>query len=175
MTICCASSTSGRPSLTVSAACICLNISSLDLEAARRLCALTEERMGLPCTDPIALEVETIVEEFFVPHLPRAARQLRAEASVSDRAWGQDRRRGSQGLDQRWRRSRAGRGGVLCPLRRNCRQSARCDCRSARAGRARLRAGRSPESRPPLVRIAMRSIVHCGIWSPGSPAAPSPT
>ena len=41
---------------------ICLNTSRLDRCAARSLCAQTEDRFGLPCTDPIALGVAPIVD-----------------------------------------------------------------------------------------------------------------
>ena len=41
---------------------ICLNTSSMDRAAAKRLCAVTEAKMGLPCTDPIAFGVEPILD-----------------------------------------------------------------------------------------------------------------
>jgi uncharacterized NAD-dependent epimerase/dehydratase family protein len=41
---------------------ICLNTSGIEREGALRLCAVTEERMGLPCTDPIAFGVEAILD-----------------------------------------------------------------------------------------------------------------
>jgi uncharacterized NAD-dependent epimerase/dehydratase family protein len=41
---------------------ICLNTSGIEREAALRLCAVTEDRMGLPCTDPIAFGVEAIID-----------------------------------------------------------------------------------------------------------------
>jgi uncharacterized NAD-dependent epimerase/dehydratase family protein len=41
---------------------ICLNTSALNRDAARRLCAETEARLGLPCTDPVALGVEPIID-----------------------------------------------------------------------------------------------------------------
>jgi uncharacterized NAD-dependent epimerase/dehydratase family protein len=41
---------------------ICLNTSAMEREAARRLCTETEDRLGLPCTDPIAFGVETILD-----------------------------------------------------------------------------------------------------------------
>jgi uncharacterized NAD-dependent epimerase/dehydratase family protein len=47
----------------VRAAGICLNTSAMDREAGRRLCAVTEERLGLPCTDPIAFGVDPIIDQ----------------------------------------------------------------------------------------------------------------
>ncbi|HYJ29027.1 MAG TPA: N-acetyltransferase DgcN [Allosphingosinicella sp.] len=41
---------------------ICLNSSGMERETALRLCAVTEEAMGLPCTDPIAFGVEPIID-----------------------------------------------------------------------------------------------------------------
>jgi D-glutamate N-acetyltransferase len=41
---------------------ICLNTSGMEPEAARRLCKVTADRLGLPCTDPIAFGVEPIVD-----------------------------------------------------------------------------------------------------------------
>ncbi|HEX8193616.1 MAG TPA: N-acetyltransferase DgcN [Allosphingosinicella sp.] len=41
---------------------ICLNTSALAPEAARRLCAETEDRFGLPCTDPYAFGVASIID-----------------------------------------------------------------------------------------------------------------
>jgi len=46
---------------------ICLNTSGMELEAARRLCAAAEDRMGLPCTDPIALGVGSILDRLLCP------------------------------------------------------------------------------------------------------------
>jgi uncharacterized NAD-dependent epimerase/dehydratase family protein len=46
----------------VRAAGICLNTSAMDRDAALRLCAVTEDRLGLPCTDPIAFGVDTIID-----------------------------------------------------------------------------------------------------------------
>jgi uncharacterized NAD-dependent epimerase/dehydratase family protein len=46
----------------VSAAGICLNTSAMERDAALRLCARTEDQLGLPCTDPIAFGVETIID-----------------------------------------------------------------------------------------------------------------
>ncbi len=42
---------------------VCLNTSSYDRADARRLCARTEDLLGLPCTDPIAFGVEAIIDE----------------------------------------------------------------------------------------------------------------
>ncbi len=42
---------------------VCLNTSSLDAAAARRLCDRTEDLLGLPCTDPIAFGAEAIIDE----------------------------------------------------------------------------------------------------------------
>jgi uncharacterized NAD-dependent epimerase/dehydratase family protein len=42
---------------------VCLNTSSMDAATARRLCAQTEDLLGLPCTDPYAFGVEAIVDE----------------------------------------------------------------------------------------------------------------
>jgi uncharacterized NAD-dependent epimerase/dehydratase family protein len=41
---------------------ICLNSSGMERETALRLCAVTEERLGLPCTDPIAFGVESVLD-----------------------------------------------------------------------------------------------------------------
>lgn len=41
---------------------ISLNTSGMEPEAARRLCASTADRMGLPCTDPVAFGVDPIIE-----------------------------------------------------------------------------------------------------------------
>lgn len=41
---------------------ICLNTSAMDADEAQRLCRRTEELLGLPCTDPIAFGVETLVD-----------------------------------------------------------------------------------------------------------------
>ena len=48
---------------------VCLNTSALDREAARRLCAETESRLALPCTDPVAFGVEPIIERLLCPAL----------------------------------------------------------------------------------------------------------
>ncbi|HEX9964878.1 MAG TPA: N-acetyltransferase DgcN [Allosphingosinicella sp.] len=42
---------------------ICLNTSGLGRDEARRLCDLTADRIGLPCTDPIAFGVDPILDE----------------------------------------------------------------------------------------------------------------
>lgn len=42
---------------------ICLNTSAIEPQAARRLCGTIEDRIGLPCTDPIAFGVEAIIDE----------------------------------------------------------------------------------------------------------------
>ena len=41
---------------------ICLNTSALDGEAARHLCAGIEDKLNLPCTDPVAFGVEPIID-----------------------------------------------------------------------------------------------------------------
>jgi uncharacterized NAD-dependent epimerase/dehydratase family protein len=46
----------------VEAVGISLNTSGMDLAAARRLCGATEDKMGLPCTDPVAFGVDAIVD-----------------------------------------------------------------------------------------------------------------
>ena len=46
---------------------ISLNTSALDREAARRLCAETEDRLGLPCTDPVAFGIEPILDRLPCP------------------------------------------------------------------------------------------------------------
>ena len=51
----------------VRAAGICLNTSGMAREAALRLCAATEEAMGLPCSDPVAFGVESIVDRLLCP------------------------------------------------------------------------------------------------------------
>ena len=42
---------------------VCLNTSGMEPEAARRLCADTADRLGLPCTDPVAFGVDPIIDE----------------------------------------------------------------------------------------------------------------
>ncbi|HEX9933289.1 MAG TPA: N-acetyltransferase DgcN [Allosphingosinicella sp.] len=46
---------------------VCLNTSALEREAASRLCAETEDRLGLPCTDPVAFGVEPIINRLLCP------------------------------------------------------------------------------------------------------------
>jgi uncharacterized NAD-dependent epimerase/dehydratase family protein len=46
---------------------ICLNTSALEPDAARRVCAQTADRMGLPCVDPIAFGVDPIIDELLCP------------------------------------------------------------------------------------------------------------
>lgn len=41
---------------------VCLNTSKLERNEALRLCAQTEDELGLPCTDPIAFGVESIID-----------------------------------------------------------------------------------------------------------------
>ena len=52
---------------TVRAVGICLNTSAMDPDAALRLCARTEDQLGLPCTDPIAFGVEAIIDRMLCP------------------------------------------------------------------------------------------------------------
>jgi uncharacterized NAD-dependent epimerase/dehydratase family protein len=42
---------------------VCLNTSAMEPGAAERLCARTEDALGLPCTDPMAFRVEAILDE----------------------------------------------------------------------------------------------------------------
>ena len=46
----------------VTAVGICLNTSAMEREAALRICARTEDQLGLPCTDPIAFGVDAIID-----------------------------------------------------------------------------------------------------------------
>ena len=62
---------------------ICLNTSGMEPEAARRLCDVTEDRLGLPCTDPIAFGVDPIIDSSYAPHPPRTARSLPADRARS--------------------------------------------------------------------------------------------
>jgi uncharacterized NAD-dependent epimerase/dehydratase family protein len=41
---------------------ICLNTSRLDHASAEAVCRRTEDRLGLPCTDPMAFGVEAIID-----------------------------------------------------------------------------------------------------------------
>ena len=41
---------------------ICLNTSGMERDAALALCMATEDQLGLPCTDPVAFGVETIID-----------------------------------------------------------------------------------------------------------------
>jgi uncharacterized NAD-dependent epimerase/dehydratase family protein len=41
---------------------ICLNTSHLEVQDARRLCLSTEDSLGLPCTDPVAFGVDSILD-----------------------------------------------------------------------------------------------------------------
>jgi uncharacterized NAD-dependent epimerase/dehydratase family protein len=50
-------------SANVRAIGVCLNTSAMNPAAAQRLCRSTEDLLGLPCTDPIAFGVETLVDE----------------------------------------------------------------------------------------------------------------
>ena len=47
----------------VRAAGICLNTSGIDAGEARSLCARTADRLGLPCTDPVAFGADIIIDE----------------------------------------------------------------------------------------------------------------
>ncbi len=46
---------------------ICLNTSAMPPDSARRLCAKTEDELGLPCTDPFAFGVEPIIDRLLCP------------------------------------------------------------------------------------------------------------
>jgi len=48
--------------MSVRAIGVCLNTSGLDRNDGLGLCARTEDRLGLPCTDPIAFGVEAIID-----------------------------------------------------------------------------------------------------------------
>jgi uncharacterized NAD-dependent epimerase/dehydratase family protein len=54
-------------SAEVRAVGVCLNTSAMDAAAAQRLCRTIEDQLGLPCTDPIAFGVETLVDELLWP------------------------------------------------------------------------------------------------------------
>jgi uncharacterized NAD-dependent epimerase/dehydratase family protein len=49
-------------SADVRAVGICLNTSGMEAEAARRLCQVSADRLGLPCTDPVAFGVDPIID-----------------------------------------------------------------------------------------------------------------
>jgi uncharacterized NAD-dependent epimerase/dehydratase family protein len=51
----------------VEAVGVCLNTSGMDPAAGRRLCDATADRLGLPCTDPVAFDVEPIVDRLLCP------------------------------------------------------------------------------------------------------------
>lgn len=46
---------------------VCLNTSTLDPGDARALCARTADRLGLPCTDPIAFGVDPLLDALLCP------------------------------------------------------------------------------------------------------------
>jgi len=46
---------------------VCLNTSGLAPAAARRMCARTEDMLGLPCTDPMAFGVDAILDNLLCP------------------------------------------------------------------------------------------------------------
>jgi uncharacterized NAD-dependent epimerase/dehydratase family protein len=46
----------------VQAVGICLNTSSMEPDAGRRLCASTADALGLPCSDPVAFGVDPIID-----------------------------------------------------------------------------------------------------------------
>lgn len=46
---------------------ICFNTSRMEREAAQRLCTLAEQKLSLPCTDPIAFGVEPIIDRLLCP------------------------------------------------------------------------------------------------------------
>jgi uncharacterized NAD-dependent epimerase/dehydratase family protein len=47
----------------VQAVGVCLNTSGMDVQAARRLCDATADRLDLPCTDPVAFGVNPIIDQ----------------------------------------------------------------------------------------------------------------
>ena len=55
----------------VEAVGVCLNTSGMDPAAARRLCDATADRLALPCTDPVAFDVEPIIDRLLC-HEPSA-------------------------------------------------------------------------------------------------------
>ncbi|UZK65950.1 N-acetyltransferase DgcN [Sphingomonas sp. M1-B02] len=46
---------------------ICLNTSAMDPAEARAICLKTQDKIGLPCTDPIAFGVNEILDELLCP------------------------------------------------------------------------------------------------------------
>jgi uncharacterized NAD-dependent epimerase/dehydratase family protein len=56
----------------VQAVAICLNTSNMNPDDARRLCAATEDEFGLPCTDPVAFGVDSIVDHLCSAPLQRS-------------------------------------------------------------------------------------------------------
>ena len=42
---------------------VCLNTSGMAADAARRLFEATEDKLGLPCTDPVAFGVDPILDK----------------------------------------------------------------------------------------------------------------
>ena len=46
---------------------VCLNTSGMETADAQRLCRRTEDQLGLPCTDPVAFGVETLIDELLCP------------------------------------------------------------------------------------------------------------
>lgn len=48
---------------------VCLNTSQMDAASARRLCERTKNLLGLPCTDPMSLGVDSILDELLC-HAP---------------------------------------------------------------------------------------------------------
>ncbi|HEY5712751.1 MAG TPA: N-acetyltransferase DgcN [Allosphingosinicella sp.] len=56
----------------VQAVAICLNTSNMTPDDARRLCGATEDEFGLPCTDPVAFGVDSIVDHLCSAPLKRS-------------------------------------------------------------------------------------------------------
>jgi uncharacterized NAD-dependent epimerase/dehydratase family protein len=46
---------------------VCLNTSAMEAADAQRLCRTTEHQLGLPCTDPIAFGVDSLIDELLCP------------------------------------------------------------------------------------------------------------
>lgn len=57
----------GVTSAQVRAVGVCLNTSAMETADARRHCRTTEDELGLPCTDPVAFGVETLIDELLCP------------------------------------------------------------------------------------------------------------